>query len=258
MTDRQTRPGKFIWFELVTREPKRAQSFYAELLGWKVQPFPMGASSYDMIYLGDTMIGGFVDDADCPRAHWTSYVSVADVDASVKAATANGGHVIEGAHDIPRAGRRALIADPQGAALGLFKNVAGDPPDAPAPNGGFLWVELHTPDPVKALAFYGKVVGFTHEAMDMGPGGTYHVLSASGAGRGGVTPFLPQGVPPHWLPYVCVGDPDAASARAKKTGGKILMNPETIPTVGRISVLEDPTGAALALLKPMPTEKPSR
>src|SRR5262245_59287782 len=218
-------PGKFTWFEHVSTDAKRAQAFYGEVLGWKTQPFPMGASSYNMIYAGktpDSMIGGYtLPKNDRQPSHWISYVSVEDVDSSAKAVTANGGQVIEAPSDIPTVGRKARIADPQGAELYLFKNSAGDPPDAPAPSGRFFWNELHTTDPTQALAFYEKVVGFSHRSMDMGPGGIYHILSKGGVDRGGVTSHLAGGLRPHWLPYVATDDVDAAVARARKHGGTI-------------------------------------
>jgi len=209
-----------------------------------------------MIYAGDTMIGGYAaPKSDRQPSHWISYVSVEDVDASAKAATAKGGKVVEGPFDIPGVGRTARIGDPQGAEICLFKNATGDPADAPATHGGWLWNELHTSDPTKALAFYEKVIGFSHRSMDMGPGGTYHILSKGGVDRGGVTSHLPGGVPPHWLPYVTVDDVDATIARARKLGATIPMAPEDIPGVGRIGVLKDPTGAVLSTMKPLPKEK---
>ncbi len=254
--------GKFVWFELVSRDAKKAQAFYGEVFGWKTQSFPMGNFSYDMILTGDTldtMIGGYaMPKSDKERSHWLSYVSVEDVDAAANAAAANGGKILERPFDIPNVGRTARITDPQGAELCLFKRANGDPPDVPkVPSGRWLWNELHTNDPAKALAFYEKVVGFSHRAMDMGPGNTYYIISKGGMDRGGVTHHLQAGVPPHWLPYVAVDDADATIARAKKLGAKIPMPPEDIPGVGRLGVLEDPTGAVLAMLKPLPMEKKS-
>jgi predicted enzyme related to lactoylglutathione lyase len=257
MADRKLIPGKFVWFELVSKNAKTAQAFYAEVLGWKVQPFPMGDQSYEMIYVGDTMIGGYATPkSDRQPSHWISYVSVEDVDATAKAATGNGGRVVEAPSDIPTVGRRARIADPQGAELALFKSAEGDPPDAPpTPGPWFCWNELHVSDPKKVLPFYEKVLGFSHRSLDMSGGGTYHILSTGGVDRGGVTNQLPPGVPPHWLPYVAVNDADATIARARKLGGTIQVGPADIPGVGRFGVLQDPTGAVLAILKPLPREK---
>ena len=256
MSDRKPLPGKFVWFELVSRDAKRAQAFYREVLGWKVEPFPMGNVSYEMIYAGDTMIGGYATPtSDRQPAHWIAYVSVEDVDAAAKTAAVNGGKVVEAPSEIPGVGRRARIADPQGAEICVFKNATGDPADAlSVPPGRWLWNELHTSDVPKALPFYEKVVGFSHRAMDMGPGGTYHILSREGVDRGGVTSHLAPGVPPHWLPYVDVDDVDATLALARKHGGTVSFGPEDIPGVGRFGGVVDPAGAVLAIMKPLPME----
>src|SRR5713101_2863782 len=169
MANRKLLPGKFVWFELVSRDAKKAQAFYGEVLEWRVEPFPMGDSTYEMIHAGDTMIGGYAAPKnDRQPSHWISYVSVEDVDATAKAATANGGRVVEAPSEIPGVGRTARIADPQGAEVSLFKNATGDKADAPAPAGRFFWNELHTSDPTKALSFYEKVLGFSSRSMDVG------------------------------------------------------------------------------------------
>ena len=259
MPDRKLLSGKFVWFELVSRDARRAHAFYGEVLGWKTLPFPMGDATYDMICTGDTpdtMIGGYVaPTSDRQRSHWISYDSVEDVDATARAATANGGKVVEAPHDLPGVGRTARIAAPLGAELCPFRNATGDPADTPATPGRFFWNELHTSDPTKALSFYEKVLGFSHRAMDMGAGGTYHILSRGGVDRGGATSHLRAGEPPHWLPYVFVEDPDATIARARKLGATIQVGAEDIPGVGRFGVLQDPTGAVLAVMKPRPADK---
>lgn len=255
-TNGKLRPGKFVWFEHISKDAKKAQAFYGEVLGWKVQQF---GGSYDMILAGDsldTMVGGYAEPTLDRAAHWISYVSVDDVDAAAKAAADHGGKVIEAPHDLPGVGRAARIADPQGAELCLFKRDAGDRPDPPRteppPPRRFFWNELHTTDAEKAIAFYEKVLGFSRETMDMGAGGAYHILSRGGVGRAGVTSHLPSGVAPHWLPYVAVDDPDATIARAERHGGSIAVRPMDIPGVGRFGVLQDPTGAVLAVMKALP------
>jgi predicted enzyme related to lactoylglutathione lyase len=256
MTERKQIPGKFVWFELVTRDAKKAQAFYGEVLGWKVLPFPMGKGTYEMIQVGDAMVGGYAEPKnDTQGSHWLSYVSVEDVDAVAKAAIANGGKVIEEPYDIPSVGRTARIADPQGAELCPFHSSAGNDPDTIPPNGGFLWNELHTTDAAKALQFYEKVFGFSHRAMPMGPEGTYYILSKGGVDRGGAFTEVPKGAKAFWLPYVNVDDADATAARARRLGAKMFVGPEDIPGVGRFAVFQDPTGASLAIMKPMPREK---
>jgi uncharacterized protein len=254
MTDRRPLPGKFVWFELVTGEATKAEAFYGEVLGWTARPFPMGADTYRMIYAGDDMIGGYAAPADGRASHWIAYISIEDVDACAAAAAASGGAVVEPPSDIPGVGRRARIRDPQGAELCLLASASGDRPDAPAPAGHFFWNELHTTDPAKALSFYQEVIGFSHSAIGSGAD-AYHVLSLGGVRRGGVTGHLPGGAAPHWLPYVAVDDPDAVIARARAMGAAIQVGPEDIPGIGRFGVLEDPTGAVLAIMRPLPQTK---
>src|SRR5580704_8632783 len=105
MADRKLIPGKFVWFELFTRDAKKAQSFYGDVLGWKVQAFPMEPRPYEMIFATDSMIGGYAAPAgDLAGDHWLSYVSVEDVDATVKLAEAAGGRVVSAPYDVPRVG----------------------------------------------------------------------------------------------------------------------------------------------------------
>ncbi len=256
MSDRKPVPGKFVWFELASGDARKAQAFYAEVLGWKAVQFPFGGASYEMIFAGetpDTMVGGYAPPLGAGAGgKWIASVSVEDVDAAAFAAKANGGTVIVPPHDMPEVGRGATIADPDGAEIALFRDSRGDPPDvASSPPGRFIWNELHTPDPKRALAFYEKVVGFASRTVDS-PAGAYHILSKGGVDRGGVTSHLPAGVVPHWLPIVHVDDVDLAIARARKLGATIPREPADMPGIGRFGLLVDPTGAKLALMKPVP------
>jgi len=243
-------PGTFVWFELVTPNASKAQAFYGEVLGWKVEKFPMEGFTYEMIKAGDRTIGGYAQPRLDAPPHWISYVAVVDVDAAVAKAVARGGKVVQPAADTPTVGRMARIADPFGAQLFLFRSSQGESSDWTPTAGQFGWNELWTPDAKKALAFYEEVVGWTHKDMDMGPGGTYHVLESDGKSRGGVMTSQDPKAPPMWLPYVNVTDADAVTGRAKKLGGKVIAPPSDIPDIGRFAILADPDGAVFAVIKP--------
>jgi predicted enzyme related to lactoylglutathione lyase len=259
MPDRKPIPGKFVWFEHVSNDARRVQRFYGEVFGWKVAAYPIGPATYDTIVAGDklaTMIGGYAAPVSPgQRAHWISYVSVEDVDRTAEIAAANGGKVVQAPFDIPTAGRTARIADPQGAELCLFKSDAGDPPDDEEAQGSvFCWNELHTSGLASALGFYEKVLGFSHRPLQVSPSFTYHILSKGGVDRGGAMTDdeAPEGVPARWLPYVSVGDADATVDRARRLGANVHVDPADIPDVGRFAVFQDPAGAFLAVLKPLP------
>ena len=122
-------------------------------------------------------------------------------------------------------------------------------------NGHFVWYEHLTKNPKAAIAFYSEVTGW--KTQPFGEGSDYTMWVGSQGPLGGVM-TLPEeaakmGAPPHWTGHVQVADVDAATATAKKLGGKVYKEPSDIPTVGRFSIVADPQGASLCLFKP---EKP--
>jgi uncharacterized protein len=55
------------------------------------------------------------------------------------------------------------------------------------------------------------------------------------------------------LPYVFADDVDATMARVAKLGGTVIVGATDIPGIGRYGTLVDPTGARVAVMKPIPT-----
>lgn len=123
-------------------------------------------------------------------------------------------------------------------------------------HGTFIWNELATDDIEAAKRFYGELFGWTYEGMPMGGnGGTYWVAQAGGKHVAGLFDKRQIGldhVPPHWLSYVAVDDVDARARAAEAKGGKTLRPAFDVPEVGRIAILSDPTGAAIAIMTPVP------
>lgn len=243
-------PGKFVWFELVSKDVAQAKAFYGEVLGWKSEAVSMGSFEYEMIKAGSVTVGGYAPRKAAGAApHWTSYVSVDDVDAAAQRVVAKGGKILDAAMDIPGVGRMARVADAQGAEFNLFRDAKDDADLAPA-DGTFYWNELWTTDAAAAVAFYEHVAGYAHKSMDMGPQGTYFVLESGGLPRAGVMKAMDAKVAPMWLPYVQVADADATAARAARLGGKVHAEPTDIPGIGRFAILADPAGATFAVMKP--------
>jgi len=116
-------------------------------------------------------------------------------------------------------------------------------------HGAFSWFELTTSDVDAAKSFYAKLFGWDTEDMSMGDM-NYTVVKVGNEGLGGITAVPPQaeGTPPHWGVYVTVDDVDARAAKAEELGGKILVPPTDIPTVGRLSLLQDPQGAVISVI----------
>jgi predicted enzyme related to lactoylglutathione lyase len=56
-----------------------------------------------------------------------------------------------------------------------------------------------------------------------------------------------NGVPPHWLSYVSVASADESAAKAKSLGATLMKEPFDVFTLGRMAVVQDPTGAVFAI-----------
>ncbi|MEW5848063.1 MAG: VOC family protein [Myxococcota bacterium] len=116
---------------------------------------------------------------------------------------------------------------------------------ARAPQGTFLWFELRTPNLEKASRFYGEVLGWKTQSVDMG--GQVVTLFAN-AEKVVANVEARQG-PSAFVSYVAVDDVDAAARRVAAAGGKVHGAPVDLPTVGRMVEVEDPEGAVFFLFR---------
>ncbi len=120
--------------------------------------------------------------------------------------------------------------------------------------GTFCWVELATHDSRDAKRFYGGLFGWSGEDNPIGADEYYTMLRLGGKDVGALFQMGRQeqsaGVPPHWTSYVSVASADESTARAAELGGKIVKPAFDVMDAGRMSVIEDPTGAGFCLWQP--------
>jgi predicted enzyme related to lactoylglutathione lyase len=245
---------RFVWHDLMTTDVEAAQAFYADLFGWRYELWKAGERDYPLIVSDDTQQGG-IGPLDAPPGtppHWLSHVAVDDVDAALDRAAARDGTALYGPETVPDVGRVSVLRDPQGAVLGLFTPAGAEPaPDAAQSPGTFCWHELLTSDVGSAKAFYGEVVGWGTDDVDLGEMRTYTRLKAGDADAGGLMAMPADAeAPPNWLVYVAVADAEAAVAKVEAAGGVVYVRATPIPGVGTFAVLADPQGAAFGILQP--------
>ncbi len=115
-------PHPVTHFEIVGKDGKKLQSFYANLFGWKVNADnPM---NYGIVDTQSGGIGGGIAEMPGPGyGRVTFYVETDDVQATLDTAVANGGKVIMPPMQIPGEGMMAQFADPEGNIVGLFKGM---------------------------------------------------------------------------------------------------------------------------------------
>ena len=118
-------------------------------------------------------------------------------------------------------------------------------------NGAFCWNELATTDLDAAQNFYKALLGWEiKEGTAPGGGMVYNEIVVGGQHVGGIYKMGPEfgPAPSHWMAYVAVDDVDAKARQVWELGGKVCVPPTDIPNVGRFCVVNDPTGATIALI----------
>ena len=241
-------PGTFCWADLGTTDADAAKAFYTSVFGWEAVDTPVGeGGTYTMFRLEGSDVAALYELDEEQRSsltpHWSSYVSVEDVDALALRVRDLGGEVLAEPFDVMQAGRTAAVRDPTGATLHLWQareqlgaGRVNDP-------GCMCWNELASPDPARARDFFGELLGWDVEPEESG----YGVIRLNGEINGGIRP--PQdGEPTHWLVYFTVESCEAAIAAIKEAGGTVIAGPfET--AVGRVAAVGDPQGAPFALFE---------
>jgi len=245
-------PGRFVWHELMTPDVEKSQGFYAELLAWTYQKMPMPGMDYTIALAGGTGIGGIMPLSALPMPgvppHWLGYVS-AEADAAATATKKAGGHVLQEPFDVPEVGRIAILQDPTGAVWATYRGLKGDDSEPERPGlGTFCWDQLNTTEPAKASAFYASVLGWKTRPFGSGP--DLQLFQREGDKDTASLMKAPAGVPSHWLSYVVVGKLADSRARAVRLGAQVHLEHLAVPGIGSISVIADPTGAAIGLFEP--------
>jgi hypothetical protein len=242
----------FVWCELLTPDLQAAKTFYRRVLGWDIHDMPMPAGTYAVLNAAAVGIGGIMEmpkDASGMGPFWAPYIGLDDVDAGAKQAHLLGAKILRAAQDIPEVGRFAVIADPQGAIVNLFKALRPGPVTDARAAGTVGWYELHAKNWQDSLSFYCKMFGWTQaEGHDMGPMGIYQIFAIGAQSAGGMFSSPEAAKGSFWLPYFNVDDIDAAHKRLNEAGGKILNGPMQVPGGGWVIRAMDGQGAMFSLL----------
>ena len=112
--------------------------------------------------------------------------------------------------------------------------------------GNTGWIAYSGPDSAAARAFYGDVVGWNIAEIPMKDGSSHPAIMVGDGPIGGFNPMPSD--KGSWMIYVTVEDVDAAVAKAKEAGGKVISAPTDMPGVGRMSTIEDPQGGRISLI----------
>ena len=152
--------GKFVWRDLLTRDPAGAQAFYGALFDWQFSETDGG--DYAVTPIGGVALYDHPENG-AAAALWLSSLSVSNVDAAVDLVEERFGSVLDGPGTAGSRGRVAIVRDPGGAPLALIRAEGGDPLDRPPAEGVWLWTELLTHDVAEAGEFYRSLVRYLEQ-----------------------------------------------------------------------------------------------
>jgi len=118
-----------VHFEVIGRDAKKLQSYYADLFGWEIDsdnPLNYGSVQRDGNVNADGVgIGGGIGAGpEGYSGHVTFYVEVPDVEAALAKAETLGGSRTMGPEQVTEGVEIGLFKDPEGHTVGVVKSIS--------------------------------------------------------------------------------------------------------------------------------------
>jgi predicted enzyme related to lactoylglutathione lyase len=224
----QIQHGDVGYVSINTPDAARAQTFYAQVLGWTFEGHHVAGSGLSM---------GIFETAG-PSTLFCCY-AVDDLDAAREAIVAGGGTVGEPAQR--EFGTVLDAVDPSGTAFAVYRDSAGTP--RPALNGtgpGELsYITYLAGDSAAFRAFYARVLHWTFDSGRVEDGWAVEQSHPMAGIAGGNTE-------PSTVPMWTVEDIHAAVARVRAAGGTVIEEP-SVQSYGKSALCTDDQGGRFYL-----------
>ena len=252
--------GVPCWIDTSQPDATTAAAFYERLLGWETELTTRDAAGprYAMCRLRGRDVAAIGEGGSIVPpgpAAWTTYVQVVDVEETVAKAQAAGGTVVAAPADSLDGGRIALLADPAGAAFGVWEQSGHRGAQLVNEPGAWTMSVLLCDEPEREKPFYAAAFGWTADPFPLGDaeGALFRLDGYVGGEPGQPVPrdviavMAPAfGRPAGWTVSFWVDDADAVAARAPELGGTVLAGPFD-NAISREAVIADPAGAVFSV-----------
>jgi predicted enzyme related to lactoylglutathione lyase len=122
----ENQPARFCWVDLAAADARAAVDFYRGLFGWQAKSQRANGGEFLRFSANGEAVASLYQlnrrqiEAGVPP-HWTAYVAVADIDDTASRAGTLGGRVVVKPFAVDGMARISLIADPDGALIGLWE-----------------------------------------------------------------------------------------------------------------------------------------
>ncbi|MEU1126082.1 VOC family protein [Streptomyces sp. NPDC005899] len=238
--------GAPCWMHLMVSDLRRAEAFYASVLGWEFGGSSLGEDDSTAFVDGRPVAGiGVRPPGWDPATVWTPYFAVEDADLTAARVRERGATVAVGPLRKGR-GRAALAADRDGAVFGFWE---GPTPAWAVEGSAPPRLELRTRDVFEAAIFYGEVFSWSGAAggIEVVYEGERVVVRVSGRPvallHGGAVETDPDPrVRPRWVVHFDVEDTGRAAEAAAAAGGAAYPAAPGPGVQGPAYVVRDPEG----------------
>ena len=250
--------GAVVSADIAVPEHARVVRFYSRVLStgenplWRADDL-MNNRGMPIIGLGER-----TDELAHLPLQWMPHIQVADVAASAQRALDSGGSELMHGKDDDGVSQWAVLLDPNGTAFGIMSVVPADAmpsvDDADEPIGRIGWLDVTIPDATATRDFYGHVVGWSVEPVEMADGeeryADYSMLGEAGQPVAGVCHArgMNTGIPPVWMIYLPVDDLAESLRRVAEEGGEVLKTMQGENGDVGIAFVQDPVGVSFALM----------
>lgn len=242
--------GTPCWVDLGAADPAAAIGFYSKLFGWEAgDPHPE-AGGYRLFLRGGKPVAGIGPKQGDGPSHWTTYISVADAEATTARVLVVGGQVHVEPMDVMTEGRMAVYSDSAGAGFAVWQPKAHHGSAVVGEPGSMCWHELGTRNAIAATDFYREVFDWLAEVQEV-EGHQYTLFKLGDhhvAGMLEMDDRWPAEAPSYWMPYFAVEDCEATVSQISAAGGSTLSGPRDVPQ-GRFAVVTDPEGAPFGVMR---------
>ncbi|HEX6592594.1 MAG TPA: VOC family protein [Moraxellaceae bacterium] len=239
----------FVWADCFSADAAGSARFYAQWLGWSAD-VPAADGSIILRRPDGRPVAGIMPrpagKGSGAQALWVGYVGVDDPAAAASTVVSAGGRQLATPLDLANRGQASLVQTPDGVPMGLLANASGT---GLAP-GSWVWAEYFSADTGRAQAFFAKALGWNSQPEARTERSDDFLLETGDSAHAGLAP-VPAGRRPAWLGFLAVDKLEPFADRLQQLGGRVLRAPAPLGQ-GRVMVVADPFGAALALVETAP------
>ncbi len=240
------KPGSPCWSDLISANMEKTTALYSGLFGWAVPEGDEAFGGYRNATLNGSSAAGMMPKMDPQQFEvWSTYVAVADANATLGKVEALGGSAMFPVMDVGDLGRMGVFIDPFGTVFGVWQPAIHTGAQVYGEPGAMTWIELTTDNIEGSQQFYCDVFDWTAEGTD-----AYVEFALDGNSIAGMMPKPESmmGMPNFWGVYFEVENINDAAAKATELGGTVYVPPTKIDA-GHFAVVADSNGTMFNIMQ---------